>query len=173
MTTNIANSAVVPATGTHFPSRLNTRAPDDKVSKIISRSSSAEGVFTYTLQVGDIAVPDVSIAEVSDFVSAYDLEVFENQEFEREIKEEAARQKERLAVKTQARVSRQNRSVSSSDGDGSVSGTSVSGENKRTTAGGRQRPTYTHFYPKQRAPRGSSKAAISTRNGGEFNNVYM
>jgi hypothetical protein len=169
MTTNTANSAV-PATGTHFQSRLNTRAPDDNVAKIISRSSPARGVFTYTLQVGDVAVPNVSIAEMMDYVSEYDLEVFENQEFEKEIKEEATRQKERLAVKTHAGVLRQNRSVSLSEG--SVSGASLSSENNRTTAGGRQRPTYTHFYPKQRAPRGSLKAATSTRNGGKYNIVY-
>ncbi|KAH0137376.1 hypothetical protein KCU67_g15779, partial [Aureobasidium melanogenum] len=45
----------------------------------------------------------------------------------------------------------------------SVSGAPLSGsENVRSTAGGRQRPSYTHFYPKQRAPRGSQKLTIST-----------
>jgi hypothetical protein len=104
-----------------------------------------------------------------DYVSEHDLEVFENQEFEKDIKEEETKQKERLAAKAQQRH-RQNRSVSSSDRDGSVSGTSHSGsdgKNTRTTTGGRQRPTYTHFYPKQRAARGSLKQPVSVRNGGE------
>ncbi|KAI4793906.1 hypothetical protein E4T44_12592 [Aureobasidium sp. EXF-8845] len=104
-----------------------------------------------------------------DYISEHDLEVFENQEFEKDIKEEETRQKERLAAKAQQRL-RQNRSVSSSDRDGSVSGTSHSGsdgKNTRTTTGGRQRPTYTQFYPKQRAARGSLKQPVSVRNGAD------
>ncbi|KAI4793474.1 hypothetical protein E4T44_12651, partial [Aureobasidium sp. EXF-8845] len=139
------------------------------VTKILSRSSPARGVITYTLQVGKTAVPDVSIRELMDYISEHDLEVFENQEFEKDIKEEETRQKEHLAAKAQQRLG-QNRSVSPSDRDGSVSGTSHSGsdgKDTRTTTGGRQRPTYTQFYPKQRASRGSLKQPVSVRNGGE------
>jgi hypothetical protein len=179
MTTNISvPTATTTATATatvttpHFRSKLNANPPADGVTKILSRSSPARGIITYTLQVGKTAVPDVSITELMDYISEYDLEVFENQEFEKDIKEEEIRQKERLAVK--AHRPRQSRSVSSSDRDGSVSGTSNSGsdgKNTRTTTGGRQRPTYTQFYPKQRAPRGSLKQPVSVRNGGE-NIVY-
>ncbi|KAH0009533.1 3-hydroxyacyl-CoA dehydrogenase type-2, partial [Aureobasidium melanogenum] len=106
--------------------------------------------------------------DVTDYVSAYDLEVFENQSFEHDINEEEIKLKERLAAKVQAR--RQNRttdsdssSESSSTRARSVSGAPLSSsENVRSTAGGRQRPSYTHFYPKQRAPRGSQKPTIST-----------
>ncbi|KAG9745886.1 hypothetical protein KCU75_g14701, partial [Aureobasidium melanogenum] len=102
------------------------------------------------------------------YVSAYDLEVFENQSFEHDINEEEIKLKERLAAKAQAR--RQTRttdsdssSESSSTRARSVSGAPLSGsENVRSTAGGRQRPSYTHFYPKQRAPRGSQKPTTST-----------
>ncbi|KAG9647737.1 3-hydroxyacyl-CoA dehydrogenase type-2, partial [Aureobasidium melanogenum] len=113
---------------------------------------------------------------LDDYVSAYDLEVFENQSFEHDINEEEIRLKERLAAKAQAR--RQNRtadsdssSESSSTRARSVSGAPLSGsETVRSTAGltaratasGRQRPSYTHFYPKQRAPRGSLKPTTST-----------
>lgn len=141
---------------TGFQTKLNTKAPNE-VAKIIFRSSPTRDVVTYTLLVGNTEIPSVSPAEVVDYVSDYDLEVFENQQFERDIKEEEAKQKERLAAKAQTQALRRNRSVSSSDRDESMSDASLSGENTRVAAGGRQRPTYTHFYPKQRAPRGSSK----------------
>jgi hypothetical protein len=138
MTTNISvPTATTTATATatvttpHFRSKLNANPPADGVTKILSRSSPARGVITYTLQVGKTAVPDVSITELMDYISEYDLEVFENQEFEKDIKEEEIRQKERLAVK--AHRPRQSRSVSSSDRDGSVSGTSNSNDNGRQT----------------------------------------
>jgi hypothetical protein len=164
-------TAAATVTTPHFHSKLNANPPMDGVTKILSRSSPARGVITYTLQVGPIAVPDVSLGELMDYVSEYDLEVFENQQFEKDIIDEETKQKERLAVKAQQRH-RQNRSVSSSDRDGSVSGTSHSGsdgKNTPTTTGGRQRPTYTQFYPKQRAPRGSLKQPASVRNGGKSN----
>lgn len=156
MTTN-TSAPVVKDTGFH--SKLNTKAPNE-VAKIISRSSPTREAVTYTLLVGDIEIPSVSPAEVVEYISEHDLEVFENQQFERDIKEEEAKQKERLAAKAQAQAQalRQDRSVSSSsDSDGRDTDSSRSGENTRVTTGGRQRPTYTHFYPKQRAPRGSSK----------------
>lgn len=160
----------------HFQTRLDSKAPINDNTKIISRSSPSSGVVTYTLQIGSVPVPNVSLAEVTDYVSAYDLEVFENQSFEHDINEEEIRLKERLAAKAQAR--RQNRtadsdssSESSSTRARSVSGAPLSGsETVRSTAGltaratasGRQRPSYTHFYPKQRAPRGSLKPTTST-----------
>lgn len=153
MTTKTSAPAVK---DTEFQSKLNTKAPNE-VAKIISRSSPSRGLVTYTLLVGITEIPSVSPAEVVEYVSEYDLEVFENQQFEKDIKEEEAKQKERLAARAQAQALRQNRYVSSSDGDESVSDVSLSGENTRMATGGRQRPTYTHFYPKQRAPRGSSK----------------
>lgn len=152
MTTNTSAPAVK---DTGFKSKLNTQAPNE-VAKIISRSSPTREAVTYTLLVGNTEIPSVSPAEVVEYVSEYDLELFENQQFEKDIKEEEVKQKERLVAKAQAQTLRQNRSVSSSDRDESVSSSS-GGENTRTVAGGRQRPTYTHFYPKQRAPRGSSK----------------
>jgi hypothetical protein len=172
MTTNTSvppATTIATVTTPHFHSKLNANPPVDGVTKILSRSSPARGVITYTLQVGKTAVPDVSIRELMDYISEHDLEVFENQEFEKDIKEEETRQKEHLAAKAQQRLG-QNRSVSPSDRDGSVSGTSHSGsdgKNTRTTTGGRQRPTYTQFYPKQRASRGSLKQPVSVRNGGE------
>ncbi|KAG9561184.1 hypothetical protein KCU71_g9860, partial [Aureobasidium melanogenum] len=152
----------------HFQTRLDSKAPINDNTKIISRSSPSSGVVTYTLQIGSVSVPNVSLAEVTDYVSAYDLEVFENRSFEHDINEEEIKLKEHLAAKAQAR--RQNRttdsdssSESSSTRARSVSGAPLSGtENVRSTASGRQRPSYTHFYPKQRAPRGSQKPTTST-----------
>lgn len=164
-----ANTSAPTVTNTGFQSKLNTKAPNE-VAKIISRSSPTQSVVTYTLLVGITEIPSVSPAEVVEYISEYDLEVFENQQFERDIKEEEAKQKERLAAKAQAQALRQNRSVSSSDRDESVSDASLSGETTtRLATGGRQRPTYTHFYPKQRAPRGSSKPLAQV--GSESNMV--
>jgi hypothetical protein len=175
MTTNTSVPSATTTTATvttpQFHSKLSTKSPMGGTTKILSRSSPARGVVTYTLQVGNVAVPNVSIMELMDYVSEHDLELFENEEFEKDINKEEIKQKERSAVKAQQRL-RQNRSVSSSDRDGSVSSISPSSsdvKNTRTTMGGRQRPTYTQFYPKQRAARGSLKQPVSVRNGGEFN----
>lgn len=169
MTTNTLDSVV---RDNPFRTRLDSTAPINEKTRIISRSSPSNGTVTYTLQIGSVSVPDVSLAEVTDYVSEHDLEVFENQTFENDIKEEELRQKQRLAEKAQAR--RHNRftdpessSESSSPRARSISGAPLSGnENVRATAGGRQRPSYTHFYPKQRAPRGSLKS-VSIRTTAE------
>ncbi|KAK6007233.1 hypothetical protein QM012_006241 [Aureobasidium pullulans] len=165
MTTNTLDST---AKENYFQTRLDSTAPINAETKIISRSSPSNGVVTYTLRIGSVSVPNVSLAEVTDYISAHDLEVFENQTFESDIKEEEIKQQERLAARAQAR--RHNRvtdsdsaSESSSIRARSVSGAPLSGsENVKATAGGRQRPSYTHFYPKQRAPRGSLKPSTST-----------
>ena len=180
MTTNISAPTVpVAKIITPFQTKLSTEAPSDQ-TKIVSRSSPVAEVVTYTIQVGDTLVPGITLAEVLEHVSEHDLEVFENQQFQKDIVEEEAKQKERLAIKAQ--TLRQNRSVSSSD-RGSASNASLSGEeHTRTAVGGRQRPTYTHFYPKQRAPRGSLNSkptstqagmsyrlAVPKNNGGQSN----
>ncbi|CAD0106455.1 unnamed protein product [Aureobasidium uvarum] len=158
----------------HFHTRLSRKAPINGETKIISRSSPSRGVVTYTLQIGVVSVPNVSITEVTDYVSAHALEIFENQKFEHDINEAEKRQKDLMAAKAYAR--KQNRildadtaSDSSSARARSVSGTPFSGaEHSRATVGGRQRPTYTHFYPKQRAPRGSLKTTTFTHNNGPY-----
>lgn len=159
MTANTPDSVV---RGSSFQTRLDSKAPINEKTKIISRSSPSNGMVTYTLQIGTVSVPDVSLAEVTDYVSEHDLEVFENGTFENDIKEEELKQKQRLAAKAQARrydrISGPDSSSESSPRARSMSGAPLSGsENVRVTAGGRQRPSYTHFYPKQRAPRGSLK----------------
>ncbi|KAI4715769.1 hypothetical protein E4T48_08055 [Aureobasidium sp. EXF-10727] len=154
----------------HFHSRLSTKAPINGETKIISRSSPSSGVVTYTLQIGSVSVPNVSITEVTDYVSAHDLETFENQRFEHDIDEDEKRQKNIIAAKAYARKQNEitdddTTSDSSSARARSKSGTPISGaENTRATVGGRQRPTYTHFYPKQRAPRGSLKTTTLAHN---------
>ncbi|KAH0361664.1 3-hydroxyacyl-CoA dehydrogenase type-2, partial [Aureobasidium melanogenum] len=152
--------------GNYFHTRLDSKAPINDNTKIISRSSPSSGVVTYTLQIGTVSVPNVSLAEVTDYVSAHDLEVFENQSFKHDIDEEEIRIKNRLAAKAQAR--RQNRAANSDSSSEtsstrarSVSSAPLSGS-ENVKAGGRQRPSYTHFYPKQRAPRGSLKPTIPT-----------
>ncbi|CAD0086146.1 unnamed protein product, partial [Aureobasidium mustum] len=159
MTTNSLDPI---AQANHFRTRLDSTAPINGETKIISRSSPSNGVVTYTLQIGSVSVPNVSLTEVTEYISAHDLEVFENQTFANDIKEEETRQKERLAAKAQTRRNRITDSDSASESSStrarSVSGAPLSGnENSGAAAGGRQRPSYTHFYPKQRAPRGSLK----------------
>lgn len=178
MTTNAMKSVVK---GNHFNTRLDSTAPINGETKIISRSSPSNGVVTYTLQIGSVSVPNVSLAEVTDYVSAHDLEIFENQTFENDIKEEETKQQERLAARAQAR--RHNRTTDSDSASDtssvrarSVSGAPLSGS-ENVKAGGRQRPSYTHFYPKQRAPRGSIKSTIPTAdsqlNNGQLDVVHV
>ncbi|KEQ67300.1 uncharacterized protein M437DRAFT_37470 [Aureobasidium melanogenum CBS 110374] len=159
MTTNALESAVKE---NHFNTRLDSTAPINGETKILSRSSPSNGVVTYTLQIGSVSVPNVSLAEVTDYVSAHDLEIFENQTFENDVKEEEIKQQECLAAKAR-RYNRVTDSDSASDTSSvrarSVSGAPLSGS-ENIKAGGRQRPSYTHFYPKQRAPRGSLKPTI-------------
>ncbi|KAI5209520.1 hypothetical protein E4T39_00819 [Aureobasidium subglaciale] len=153
----------------HFDSRLSSHAAKDGKAKIISRSSPSQGLVTYTLEIGTAIIPQFSLAEVEEYVSAYDLEVFENQTFERENAEQELQQKVRLAAKAQARrlkgtATYSDSSSNTSARDESLSGASPSGgDDARAAVRGRQRPTYTHFYPRQRAPRGSLKAASSAR----------
>ncbi|KAI5252399.1 hypothetical protein E4T42_03525 [Aureobasidium subglaciale] len=153
----------------NFYSRLSSHVPKDGKAKIISRSSPSQGLVTYTLEVGTAIIPQFSLAEVEEYVSAHDLEVFENQTFEREIAEQELQQKDRLAAKAQARrlkgtATHSDSSSNRSARDESISGASLSGgDDARAAVRGRQRPTYTQFYPKQRAPRGSLKAASSAR----------
>ncbi|CAD0021935.1 unnamed protein product, partial [Aureobasidium pullulans] len=166
-TTTEPGSVSATAKASHFSSRLDTK-PSDSAAKIVSRSSPSRGLVTYTLQIGSVPVPDVSASEVTDYVSAHDLEVFENQAFEREAAEEEARQKARLADKARTRrlkgvTHSDSGSDSSSGRDESVGVSILGGESARATARGRQRPTYTHFYPKQRAPRGSSKPTVPNK----------
>ncbi|THZ86953.1 hypothetical protein D6C84_02119 [Aureobasidium pullulans] len=166
-TTTEPGSVSATAKASHFSSRLDTK-PSDSAAKIVSRSSPSRGLVTYTLQIGPVPVPDVSASEVTDYVSAHGLEVFENQAFEREAAEEEARQKARLADKARTRrlkgaTHSDSGSDSSSGRDESVGVSILGGESARATARGRQRPTYTHFYPKQRAPRGSSKPTVPNK----------
>lgn len=176
MTTNALESVVKE---NHFNTRLDSTAPINGETKIISRSSPSNGVVTYTLQIGSVSVPNVSLAEVTDYVSAHDLEIFENQTFENDIKEEEIKQQECLAAKAR-RYNRVTDSESASDTSSvrarSVSGAPLSGS-EIIKAGGRQRPSYTHFYPKQRAPRGSLKPTIpkaeSHVNNGQSEITYI
>lgn len=142
--------------------RLDQRPPVSGNATILSRSAPEGGIITYTIQIGSVSIPDVSVIEITDYVSPYDLEVFENAAFQQEIAEQAAAQTARLAAKQKSRKQRRNgyaSSTSSSLDDESGSGSSVSGD--KAEVGRRQRPSYTHFYPKQRAPRGSVKTTSS------------
>ena len=85
MATNTSAPTVpVAKTITPFQTKLSTKAPSDQ-TKILSRSSPVTGVVTYEIQVGKVPVPGVTLAELLGYVSEYDLEVFENQQFQKDI----------------------------------------------------------------------------------------
>jgi hypothetical protein len=176
----IAATAPAPAPPSHFKSRLSSKAPINGEAKIKSRSSRPGGAITYTLQIGSVAMPDVSVFEVTEYISLDELEMFENAEFERECAEEEARLKMRSAAKVLARrsgrttggyassssSSSNSSTTSSSTSDESGSGTDDARTVTATTtaaARGRQRPTYTHFYPKQRARRSPLQKTASVQ----------
>lgn len=150
----------------HFASRLTSQAPTSGTAKILFRSEPDGGVVTYTIQLGSVPIPDVTATEIFDYVSPHDLEVYENALFEQEVAALEAVAKAELLAKqrtVKAVAPRQRRiSPSSISGRSQSDGNSSSAYIRNNAApGARSRPTYTQFYPKQRAPRGSKQTTAS------------
>jgi len=146
---------------------LQREAPVPAV--ILSRSRPEDGIPTYNLRLGSVEVPNVSLLELFDYVSPFDLEVFENQVFEEERQAKVTRDQTKKATRI---VNRELRWLESHGGpasntpgssrDGSVAAaaaastsTSASDDGREhdKSRDGRPRPTYTHLYKKRRARR--------------------
>lgn len=98
----------------------------------------------YTLDIGGIDVEDVGIDEVLDYVSAFDLEQYENRQFEEEreimriarLERDAERERRKQRAKTKGRVIYRSDSDTETDED----------EEVETGKHGRARPTYKHLF---------------------------
>lgn len=137
---------------------------------ILSRSAATD-TPTYSLRLGSVDIPDVSLEELFEYVSPHDLEVFENTLFKHEIEAETAIQiakrdarnknrelrwlKKQNAIINGAGVTNVNSRYSISwSSSGSVS--SEADGDEQHGSGRRPRPTYTHMFKPTRAKRGSA-----------------
>lgn len=114
---------------------------------IISRVAEADNV-SYTLLVGDVQIDDVGIDEVLDYVSPYDLEQFENRQFEEEreilriaeFEAEAEEERRRQRRKQRAKTKRIVIYKTSEDQDSAEHSDMATGKH------GRARPDYKHMF---------------------------
>lgn len=122
-------------------------------AKIIGRVADPVRV-SYTLDIGGTEIGDVGVQEILDYVSAYELERFENAQFveerellelfEEERKEDArATIREREERKLRAEMSASVEEMLSEDEQDGISRPS---ESTGTGRHGRARPTYTHMF---------------------------
>lgn len=118
---------------------------------------------SYTLDLAGVEIEDVGIHEVLEYVSAYDLEKFENRQFEEEreimriakLEREAEREARKQRAKTKRIVVYQSESDEESDEE----------EEVETGRHGRARPTYTQFYkvPDPKAVKGAKEPKVRQR----------
>lgn len=148
---------------------LENRAPVPAI--ILARSSPQHGSPTYDLRIGTVDIPNVSLEEIFEYVSPYDLEVYENKTFRQEKAAERALEIAKKEAIKQARerkwLNRNRDSVSSGESsrEQSLSFTSTTRDEKSVNPrqdGRRPRPAYTHLYKKGRARRGPKEVFEAT-----------
>ncbi|CAK4032393.1 Hypothetical predicted protein [Lecanosticta acicola] len=136
-----------------LPIRPSDEAP--RKAHITGRIAEPDRV-AYTIEIGGVQVDDVGIDEILEYVSAYDLEQYENRKFEEEgeilkvarleaeAEAERRRERQRHRAKTKGTVLFQEVSDDDDDEDQSDETGSAVGRH------GRSRPTYTHLFEKGR-----------------------
>ncbi|KAK5174825.1 uncharacterized protein LTR77_001908 [Saxophila tyrrhenica] len=132
-----------------LPVKPSEEAPEH--ARIIGRTVDSNGV-KYTLKIGEVPIKDVGVEEVLDYVSALDLEEYENHEFEQErvVLKLLDAEKERLEQESVARkkehAKRKGVVIYQSETD---TDQESGGEEEAFGKHGRKRPTYTQFYLKK------------------------
>lgn len=165
--TSVITSQTAPIETVALPQRvaalrphLENKAPVPAI--ILARSPPQDGSPTYDLRIGTVDIPNVSLEEIFEYVSPFDLEVFENKTFRQEKAAERALEIAKKEATRQARerkwLNRNRDSVSSGDSsrEQSLSFTSTTRDERSVNPrqdGRRPRPTYTHLYKKGRAGR--------------------
>ncbi len=133
-----------------LPVKPSEKAP--KNARIVGRTVDDHGV-NYSLKIGDVELNDVTVEEILDYVSALDLEDYENREFvqerqvlkvlaaEREREEEEKKARRKWRAKQKGIVTYESATSTDTEGDGEA------------TLGryGRKIPDFTQFYPKGQA----------------------
>ena len=133
-----------------LPTKPSENAP--KNAQIVGRILDNSGV-TYQLKIGDVEINDVGVDEILDYVSALDLEQYENREFEEEREVLKAYEAERERVRHEQLERMKERAKRK----GVVPYEDDTGTNDETEGGeenfgrhGRARPTYTHLFKKNK-----------------------
>lgn len=144
-----------------LPTKPSESAP--KNAQIIGRVVGGSGV-AYQLKIGDVQFNDVGVDEILDYVSALDLERYENREFEeeREVLKayEAEREKLRQEKLDRMKERAKRKGTVLSQDDTGTNDESDAGE-EATGRHGRARPTYSHLF-KKTTGRGRPKKDIAT-----------
>jgi hypothetical protein len=143
-----------------LPVKPSDQAP--KNARIVNRTVDEDGV-NYHLKIGDIDINDVKVEEILEYVSALDLENFENREFEAEraamkvVEAEREREKQEKLERMKERARRKGIALSDS---GAASEDGASGGEEAVGKHGRKRPDYSKFYMKNQ-PRKKGTLTIS------------
>ena len=131
-----------------LPIKPSENAP--KNAHIVGRILDISGV-TYQLKIGDVEINDVGVDEILDYVSALDLEEYENRQFREErevlavVEAERERAKREKLDRMKERAKRKGVALSEDDietNEETEGGEEVVGRH------GRARPTYTHLFKK-------------------------
>ena len=133
-----------------LPIKPSAKAPRN--AKIIGRVLDPYGA-TYQLKIGDVEINDVGVDEILDYVSAVDLEEYENRQFEeeREVLNVVEMERERLRREKLERMKvRAKRKGLVLYEDVDVTNEETEGAELDVGRHGRARPTYTQFYKKPR-----------------------
>lgn len=131
-----------------LPVRPSDFAP--KNAQIINRSLHANGA-TYMLKIGEVAINDVEVEEILEYVSPRELEAYENRQFHQETEVLNV-----LAIERQRqRIEKLERQKERAKRKGVVVFEDVDSTEEVTEGGevevgkhGRARPTYTHLFKK-------------------------
>ena len=129
-----------------LPVKPSDYAP--KNAHIVGRSADESGV-TYQLKIGDVEINDVDVDEILDYVSALDLEQYENRQFEEEevvlkaLEVEQERLKREKLDRIKERAKR--KGVVLFEDDTATNEETEGGEDVLTQRG-RARPTYAHLF---------------------------
>ncbi|KJX97200.1 hypothetical protein TI39_contig531g00009 [Zymoseptoria brevis] len=135
-----------------LPIRLSTQAPRNaKDARIVGRvnATGEGGKVTYTVMLGSTEVSEVDLDEILTYVSPYDLEEYENEQFkvdgENRRAVEVAKQAERERKLERQKDRARRKGVVLQVDSGADSGADDEGE---VAAGrhGRARPTYKHLF---------------------------
>lgn len=143
-----------------LPLRPSNDAP--RKARITGRVADEDGVF-YTLMVGQIPITEVKVTEILDYVSAWDLEEFENAQF---IEEDENRKIAKAAEEAEMEARRLRKLekirkkglIFVEDGNDDLD----SNDENEVALGrhGRARPTYTHLY---QLPGGGKNGGVRRR----------
>lgn len=146
-----------------LPVKPSEHAP--KNARIISRTVDDDGV-AYNLKIGEVDISNVGVEEILEYVSALELEDFENREFEEERKVLRVIEAQEELMKEQklerARLKARSRGTVAWETD-TASNDESETPDEAVGKHGRARPTYTQFYLKPQPSGAHSKTHTETK----------